>query len=160
MAEITASVQVNAPLEKVWSVVSDLDNEPMFWKAMTGIRNISQEGSVVRREVTLGKVNRCMQIVTLSPKEKVHTEWIKGTIKGTKDLILSPNGNTTKLEAVLDYKFTGMAGFLSGKLQKDVQFEAEQAIQLIKEKAEGQPEKTVKMEERPLWADLINEKDK
>ncbi|MGI0082910.1 MAG: SRPBCC family protein, partial [Nitrosopumilaceae archaeon] len=58
MAEITASVQVNAPLEKVWSVVSDLDNEPMFWKAMTGIRNISREGSVVRREVTLGKVNR------------------------------------------------------------------------------------------------------
>jgi len=156
MVEIKVSVQIDAPVEKVWSIVSDLDNDRAFWKGMTSIKNISKEGNVITREVTLGKVNKCMQTVTLYPKEKRSTEWTEGTLAGTKDVIITPVGNGTQLEVLMSYKLSGMAKFLSGKITKDLQFEADEAVRLIKESAEGKSSPALRMEERTTWADLIN----
>jgi ribosome-associated toxin RatA of RatAB toxin-antitoxin module len=156
MTEIKAAIEINASADKVWKVISDLDNDPKFWSAITLIRNISRENNEVKREVILAKVNKCLQTVTLYPKEKIHTEWTKGIIKGTKDLILTSKESVTSLEAVLDYKFTGMAGFMSGKITKDVTNEAQRAVESIKEKAEG-VDKSLKMEDRTHWADMYDE---
>ncbi len=157
MAEIKAAIEINTPVDKVWEVVSDLDNDSKFWTAITSIRNLSRESNEVKREVTLAKVNKCLQTINLYPKEKIHTQWTKGIIKGTKDIILTPKGGATHLEAVLDYKFTGMAGFMSGKITRDVTSEAERAVEFIKEKAEG-VDKSLKMEERKHWADMYDDK--
>ncbi len=159
MAQIRAAIEISTSVDKVWEVVSDLDNDPKFWSAVTSIRNISSENNEVKREVILAKVNKCLQTVSLYPKEKLHTEWTKGIIKGTKDLILTSKGSTTYLEAVLDYKFSGMAGFMSGKITKDIQKETERAVELIKEKAEG-VDKSLQMEERTHWADMYDENEK
>jgi carbon monoxide dehydrogenase subunit G len=159
MVEIKASLEINAPLDKVWEVVSDLDNDPKFWTSITSIRNISAENNAVKREVTLAKTNKCLQTITLYPKEKVHTEWTKGIINGIKDITLTPKGNATYLETVLNYKFSGMAGFLSGKITKDVTIEAQRAVEFIKEKAEG-IDKSLNMEERKHWADMYDDKEK
>jgi carbon monoxide dehydrogenase subunit G len=159
MVEIKAAVEINAPLDKVWDVISDLDNEFKYWTAITSIRNISREGVEIKREVTLAKVNRCLQTITLIPKEKIHTEWTKGIIKGTKDIILSPRNNGTYLEAVLDYKFSGMAGFMSGKITKDIQNETQRAVEFIRDKAEG-VDKNLTMEDRTHWADMYDDKQK
>ncbi|HEV2193468.1 MAG TPA: SRPBCC family protein [Nitrosopumilaceae archaeon] len=159
MAEIKAAIEINASVDKVWEVVSDLDNDPKFWTSITSIRNISNENNKVKREVTLAKINKCLQTVILYPKEKVHTEWTKGIIKGTKDVILTPRGSGAYLEAVLDYKFTGMAGFMSGKITKDITTEVQRAVEFIKEKAEG-IEKNLHLEERTHWADMYDDKKK
>ena len=156
MAEMRSSVEIDTPIEKVWGIISDLDGEAEFWNGITSIRNISREGSTVTREVVLGKVNRCLQTVTVYPNQKVHTEWTKGTINGTKDLVISPRDGRTYLEGILDYKFSGLAGFLSGKIKKGLQQELEEALQLIKERAEGKPERGLKMEERKHWADFYD----
>jgi len=159
MAEIKATIEINASVDKVWEVVSDLDNDPKFWSSITSIRNISNENNEIKREVTLAKTNKCLQVITLYPKEKVHTEWTKGIIKGTKDIILTPRGSGTYLETVLDYKVTGMAGFLSGKITKDVTIETQRAVEFIKEKAEG-VDKSLNMEERKHWADMYDDREK
>jgi ribosome-associated toxin RatA of RatAB toxin-antitoxin module len=159
MTEIKAAIEINASVDKVWEVVSDLDEDPKFWTSITSIRNISHENNEVKREVTLAKTNKCLQTITLYPKEKVHTEWTKGIIKGTKDVILTPRNSGTYLESVLDYKFSGMAGFLSGKITKDVTIEAQRAVEFIKEKAEG-IDKSLNMEERKHWADMYDNKEK
>ena len=159
MAEIKASIEINAPVDKVWEVVSDLDKDPKFWTSITSIRNMSHENNVVKREVTLAKTNKCLQTITVYPKEKIHTEWTKGIINGTKDLILTPRGSGTYLESILNYKFTGMAGFLSGKITKDVTMESHRAVEFIKEKAEG-IDTSLNMEERKHWADMYDDKEK
>jgi len=159
MVEIKAAIEINAPIDKIWEVISDLDNDFKYWTAITSIRNISREGNQVKREVTIAKVNRCLQAITLNPKEKIHTEWTKGIIKGTKDIILSQRNNAAYLEAVLDYKFSGMAGFMSGKITKDVQNETQRAVEFIKEKAEG-IDKSLTMEDRTHWADMYDNKVK
>ena len=32
MAIIEVKIEINATVDKVWDVVSDIDNEPKFWK--------------------------------------------------------------------------------------------------------------------------------
>jgi carbon monoxide dehydrogenase subunit G len=155
--EMKSSTMINAPVEKVWSIISDIDDDIKFWKAITSIRNLSIEKNVVKREVVLGKVNKCLQTVTLFPKEKILTEWTKGSILGTKEITLLSQGNTTQLDVTMDYKFSGIAGFMSGKIKKDIQNESDRAVEMIKEIAEG-TEKSLNMEERKTWADLINNK--
>ena len=157
MVEIKIRLQINAPTEKVWNIISDINDDPKFWKGTTAIRNLAKDDNVITREVTIGKVDRCLQTVTLFPKEGIHIRWTKGSITGTKDLILVPMSNTTYLEVVLQYKLSGMTRFLSGKITKDLQHEADQAVKLIKEKAEGISHE-LQMEERKSWADLVNEK--
>lgn len=157
MVEIKIRLQIDAPTEKVWNIISNINDDPKYWKGTTAIKNLAKDDNIIMREVTIGKVDRCLQTVTLFPKEGIHIRWTKGSITGTKDLVLVPRGNTTHLEVVLEYKLSGMASFLPGKITKDLQREADEAVRLIKEKAEGKMN-NMQMEERKSWADLVNEK--
>ena len=57
MAEIKTSVTINATQEKVWDVISDIDNEPKFWKGTKEVRNISKDGNQISREITIASVS-------------------------------------------------------------------------------------------------------
>ena len=90
MAEIHASVDVNVTIDKVWDVISDLDNEPKFWKGTKEIRNISSSENKINREITIAfRDQKCMQEVTIFPKQKIEAKFTKGIIKGEKILNLS-----------------------------------------------------------------------
>jgi carbon monoxide dehydrogenase subunit G len=137
MAEIQASIEINAPLDKVWNIVSDLDSEPKFWKGTKEIRNISKEGNKVNREVTIAfKDSKCMQTVTIYPKEKIHIQFTEGIIQGTKTMLISTQGEKTKIEAIWDIKLSGMMGMFTGMIKKHIQSGTEQALQSIKEEIE------------------------
>lgn len=137
MAEIQASIEINAPLDKVWNIVSDLDSEPKFWKGTKEVRNISKEGNTVNREVTIAfKDSKCMQTVTIYPKEKIHVQFTKGIINGTKTVTVYSQGDKTKIDAVWDIKLSGMMGMFTGMIKKHIQSGTEQALQSIKEEIE------------------------
>ena len=137
MVEIRASIEINAPLDKVWNIVSDLDSEPKFWKGTKEVRNISKEGNTVNREVTIAfKDSKCMQTVTIYPKEKIHVQFTKGIINGTKTVSVYPQGEKTKIEAAWDIKLSGMMGMFTGMIKKHIQSGTEQALQSIKEETE------------------------
>ena len=137
MAEIQSSVEIKAPLEKVWSIVSDLDAEPKFWKGTKEVRNISKEGNVVTREVIIAfKDSKCIQTVTIYPKEKILAEFTKGIINGTKTIILTPKEGVIQLEAIWDMRLAGMMGMFTGMVKKHIQSGTEQALQSIKKEAE------------------------
>ncbi|HJU14717.1 MAG TPA: SRPBCC family protein [Candidatus Nitrosotalea sp.] len=137
MAQIQASIEINASVDKVWNVVSDIDSEPKFWKGTKEVRNISKEGNTVNREVTIAfKDSKCLQTVTLYPKERIQTQFTKGIIDGTKTISLEPKGEKTTLNAEWDIKLTGMMGMFTGMIKKHIQSGTEQALQSIKEAAE------------------------
>ena len=90
MTIIQSSVDIKAPVEKIWEVISDLDNEPKFWKGTKEIRNISKDGNKINREITIAfRDQKCLQDVTLYPKEKIQAVFTKGIIKGTKTITLN-----------------------------------------------------------------------
>ena len=49
MAEIKTAVIINSTQEKIWDVISDIDNEPKFWKGTKEVRNISKDENYISR---------------------------------------------------------------------------------------------------------------
>ena len=137
MAEIHASVDVNVTIDKVWDVISDLDNEPKFWKGTKEIRNISSSENKINREITIAfRDQKCMQEVTIFPKQKIEAKFNKGIIKGEKILNLKETEDGCSLEAVWKIKLSGMMGMFTGMITKHIQSGTEQALQAIKQEVE------------------------
>ena len=137
MAEIHASVDVNVRIDKVWDVISDLDNEPKFWKGTKEIRNISNSENKINREITIAfRDQKCMQEVTIFPKQKIEAKFTKGIIKGEKILNLKETEDGCSLEAVWKIKLSGMMGMFTGMITKHIQSGTEQALQAIKQEVE------------------------
>ncbi len=115
MALIEISTQVNAPSDKVWDIISDLDNETKYWKGTKQIRNISKEGNKITREITLVfRDSKCIQQITLFPKEKIEAVFTDGILKGAKIINLKSGEKGVELEAVWDIKLAGMMGMFTG----------------------------------------------
>ena len=138
MAIINSSIDINASIEKVWNIISDLDNEPKFWKGTKESRTISKDGNVVVREIIIAfRDSKCMQKITLYPKEKIYAEFTDGILKGSKTLNLKSKENNLWLEVEWDIKMTGLAGMFTGMLKGHVKGGTEQALELIKLEAES-----------------------
>jgi len=138
MAIIDTSIDINAPVDRVWDIISDLDNEPKFWRGTKETRIISRDGNVVTREIVIAfRDSKCMQKITIQPKEKIYAEFTKGIIKGSKTLILKPKDDSSLLEANWDVKMSGLAGMFTGMIKKHIRSGTEQALESIKQKAEN-----------------------
>ncbi|MFQ5572878.1 MAG: type II toxin-antitoxin system RatA family toxin [Nitrosopumilaceae archaeon] len=137
MTIIQASVEIKAPVEKIWEIISDLDNEPKFWKGTKEVRNISKEENKVNREITIAfRDQKCLQDVMLYPKEKIQANFTKGIIKGTKTITLNKKDDASNLETVWNIKLSGMMGMFTGMVKKHIKSGTEQALQSIKQEAE------------------------
>lgn len=137
MTKIEASIKIASSIDKVWGIVSDLDNETKYWKGTKEIHNISKEGNKIKREVIIAfKDSKCYQEVTLYPKEKIVAEFTKGIILGTKTINLKLINDEVLLEALWDMKLSGLMGMFTGMIKKHVKNGTEQALHAIKEEAE------------------------
>jgi len=138
MAIIDASVVINAPVDRVRDIISDLDNEPKFWKGTKETKIISRDGNVITREIVIAfRDSKCMQKITLEPKEKIYAEFTEGIIKGSKTLNLKAKNDGAILEANWDVKMGGLAGMFTGMIKKHIRSGTEQAIESIKIQAES-----------------------
>ena len=139
MAEIKASVKINSTQEKIWDVISDIDNEPKFWKGTKEVRNISKDGNQVSREITIAfRDQKCMQEVTIVPKEMIKAVFTKGVIVGEKTLTLKDAvDDSCELEAIWDVKLSGKMGLFTGIIKKHINSGTKQALQAIKEEVEN-----------------------
>ena len=138
MATIDASIEINAPVNKIWDIISDLDNEPKFWKGTKETKIISRDGDVITREIVIAfRDSKCMQKITLEPKEKIYAEFTEGIIKGSKTLNLKAKNDGAILEANWDVKMGGLAGMFTGMIKKHIRSGTEKALESIKQQAES-----------------------
>ena len=138
MTIINSSIDINASIEKVWNIISDLDNEPKFWKGTKESRTISKDGNVIVREIIIAfRDSKCMQKITIYPKEKIYAEFTDGILKGSKTLNLKSKENSLWLEVEWDIKMTVLAGMFTGIIKRHVKGGTEQALELIKLEAES-----------------------
>jgi len=137
MVEIQVSVEIDAQINNVWNIVSDIDNEPKFWKGTKEIRNISKKDNTVIREVTIAfRDQKCMQEVKVYQKEKIEVLFTKGVIEGSKIITLTAKDEKTILKVKWDIKLSGMMGMFTGMIKKHIKSGTEQALQKIKEEIE------------------------
>ena len=137
MTVIQSSIRIKSTVDIIWNIVSDLDNEPKFWKGTKEIRNISMEENKVTREITIAfKDSKCMQEVVLEPKKIIQAKFTKGIIEGTKTIELIPVDDTTEVEVTWDIKLSGLMGMFTGMIKKHIKNGTEQALESIKQEAE------------------------
>ncbi|MFZ1077685.1 MAG: hypothetical protein WAN47_09695 [Nitrosotalea sp.] len=151
MVEIKVRLQINTSQERVWGIISNIDNDSYFWRGITSVKNISRDGNVITREIVLGTTNKCIQKLVIYPKEEISIRWVKGVITGTKAILLTPIGHATLLEVQMNYKFSGVGNLASKRLATLFQNEAELAVELIKEKSEWH-ERHIPMKTKKSWA--------
>jgi len=137
MATIEVKLGINATIDKVWDIISDIDNEPKFWKGTKEVKNISKEGNKIFREITIAfRDQKCMQEVTLYPKKQIEAKFTKGIINGSKIIKIIPNGEQTIIQTTWDMKLSGMMGMFTGVIKKHIKSGTEQAMQSIKKEIE------------------------
>ena len=137
MATIEVKIEINSTVDKVWNVVSDIDNEPKFWKGTKNVKNISKEGNTTNREITIAfRDQKCLQVVKIYPKEKIEAKFTKGIINGEKIITLIPKNEKVVLCVFWDIKLTGMMSMFTGMIKKHIKSGTEQAIQSIKKEIE------------------------
>lgn len=146
MEEIKASREVSAPIDKVWNIVSDIDNEAKYWSIIKNIKNINKTDSVTEREVTVqagqGGDAKTQQIVTVNPDQfAVNMNITEGPVTGSRVLMLSPsaenNSTTTTVDAVWEIDLTGIPLIGQGFAKDSFQKTTEDALSNIAAEAEA-----------------------
>ena len=137
MAIIVVQAEVNSTIEKVWEVISDIDNEPRFWKGTKEVKTLSIEGDVIKREITIAfRDQKCLQEIQLKPKEEIKATFTKGILDGTKIITLIPKNNAVILETTWDIKLSGKMNMFTAIIKNHIKSGTEQAMKSIKEEIE------------------------
>ena len=137
MAIIVVQAEVNSTMEKVWEVISDIDNEPKFWKGTKEVKTLSTEGNTIKREITIAfRDQKCLQEIQLKPKESIRAKFTKGILNGTKVITLIPKSNSVLIETSWDIKLSGMMNMFTAVIKNHIKSGTEQALKSIKEEIE------------------------
>ena len=117
LEEIRVSREISAPIDKVWSIISNVDNETKYWHTFKAIKNINKTDNTTEREVTIAAGpqgdTKTHQFVTVNPEQfAVETNITEGPVTGSRVLTLSPstgnNTTATKIDAVWEVDLSGI----------------------------------------------------
>lgn len=138
MATIVVQTEINSSLDKVWEIISDIDNEPRFWKGTKKVKTLSKEGDVIKREITIAfRDQKCLQEIQLKPKKEISAKFTKGILNGTKIITLTPNNEHIIMQTAWEIKLSGMMNMFTGVIKNHIKSGTEQAMQSIKREIEG-----------------------
>jgi hypothetical protein len=134
MVSIVVTQEIPAPLDKVWGIISDIDNEPRYWHGTKSVKNIHKDGNTIERDIVIAfRESKCREIVVLDPKKSVKANIIDGIIRGTeKNIIVNSNGpNRTKIDVVWNIRLSGFKIMFATMIKKHVKQGTEDALTRI-----------------------------
>jgi uncharacterized protein YndB with AHSA1/START domain len=144
LEEIKASREISAPIDQVWNIVSDVDNETKYWPTVKTIKNINttainMTANTTEREVTLvvGPQGDTIthQLVTVNPEQfVVETNITEGPVTGTRVLTLSPSSNmtnATRIDVLWNIDLSGIPIFGRGFAKDGIMRTTEEALSNI-----------------------------
>jgi len=138
MAIIVVQTEINATVEKIWEIISDIDNEPKFWKGTKEVKIISTEGDIIKREITIAfRDQKCLQEIQLNPKKTIKAKFTKGILDGTKIITLIPKSHSVIIETSWDIKLSGRMNMFTGIIKNHIKSGTEQALNSIKKEIEN-----------------------
>lgn len=130
---IKASQVVAAPLDRVWDIVADVDNDPKYYNGMSDIRNISKDGNKIEREVTVGFLKqKALQRIILNPKTSVELKMTKGPIQGTRITTLNQiDQGKTRIDVSWSFTPSGVPAFVHDVVKSEISKGTKEALQKI-----------------------------
>ncbi len=130
MITVNASREMSAPVDRIWNIVADVDNEPKYWRGTKTVKNISKAENKIEREVTIAfKDSKCRQTVLLNPKKSIEIMITQGPIRGTKTVLLnSLDNHKTRIDVVWNIKLTGFLGLFTGIVKRHIAKGTDEAL--------------------------------
>jgi ribosome-associated toxin RatA of RatAB toxin-antitoxin module len=139
MVSIKESKVVDAKIEKVWEIISDVDKDPEYWKGISSIRNIRKETNLVERVATVGIIgNEGLQTIKLNPKQSIDLIMTSGPLKGYRTIRLIPleSGKKTKIDVEWNFEFSKVPTFARGFVKSKIEETTTAALEEIARVAE------------------------
>ena len=149
--EIKVGREVYVPIDQVWKVVSDIDNETKYWSTYRAIKNINtaavnMTANTTEREVTIatGPFGETIthQFVTVNPaKFVVETNITQGPVTGIRTLTLNPSSsnssNATKIDVYWNVDMSGVPVIGRGFAKDGITRTTEEALSSIAAEVEA-----------------------
>jgi len=144
LEEIRISREISAPIDQVWNIVADVDNETKYWPTFKEIKNINNTNNTTEREVTIvagpQEDTKTHQFVTVNPEQyTVETNITKGPVTGARVITLSPsaeNNTTTKIDAVWNVDLSDIPILGRGFAKDGIMKTTEEALDKIAQAVE------------------------
>jgi uncharacterized membrane protein len=147
MIEIDKSVEVGAPVDLVWEVVSDLENEHRPWEFLRDVKVLDKTENSVKREVKIrrGPMGEAtsVQTLTVDPAKRSTTlSLTDGPMLGNRTMLVSsPAEGRTSIKVHWEFEMKGVPGFAQGFVKDNVSEATTKALAEIASQAEGAAER-------------------
>lgn len=116
MTKIERTLEVKAPVEKVYAVCEDVENYINFMDGAREIKMTGEKTSHWKMEL-LGRAVEFDGEFTECVKNERLTWELKGDLKSTGSWILNPTAGGTQVTYVMDYKMPGIMGAIIDKIK-------------------------------------------
>ncbi len=137
MIKIEVNKMIDAPIDKVWSIVSDLDNEPKYWHGTKSVKNLEIKDNRVFREVIIAfKNSKCKEIVSIEPN-KIDVEIVEGPMKGHKIITLKEIDGKTNINVIWDIRLAGLLSMFSNMVKGHIEEGTVDALERIRKECES-----------------------
>jgi carbon monoxide dehydrogenase subunit G len=145
LQEVKVDREISAPIDKVWNIVSNVDNETKYWPTFKAIKNIDVRDNTTEREVTItaGPLGdtKTHQFVTVNPEQfEVLTNITEGPFTGTRLLTLSPStdvNGTTMADVIWQMDLSGIPVIGQGFAKDGIKQTTEAALDNIAQELEN-----------------------
>jgi ribosome-associated toxin RatA of RatAB toxin-antitoxin module len=140
LIDINLSHEVHARLDRVWSIIADVDKEPYFWPSRNTVNNISKNGNVIEREITVGfKNSKSCQTVVLNPRKSVEVLITRGPVRGIRSITLNSsaqNNNATMINISWNIDLSSIPISDRTYVRNNIEKETTEALNRLAEVAE------------------------
>jgi hypothetical protein len=138
---INVTQHISAPANKVWEIISNVDNDPQYWSTFKEINNINRTDNIIERQVIISagpQNNTSHQIVTIYPdKMIIQTKLTEGFVTGNRILELDTlPANKSRLNAIWDVDLSGIPSIGRGFTENGIKQTTEEALKRVAMAAE------------------------
>ncbi len=143
MIKIKKNREISAPVDLVWDVISNMDNEQKYWPTLKDIKVLKSDGDTIEREATIDRGSwgkaKSLQTVIIDPKEKsITVNMTKGPMLGIRKTTLDFLGeDKTKIEVAWEFEMKRVPAFALSHVEDGVSKAIENALAKIAEDAES-----------------------
>ena len=141
LEQIKVSREISAPVDQVWTIVSNVDNETKYWPTSKNIKNINKTDNIIEREVTVRagpQDAKTHQFVTVNPEQMlIQTNITEGPVTGSKVITLTPlSDNITKVDVLWNLDLSSIPTLVRGFAKDNFMKTTEEALGKIAQAAE------------------------
>ncbi len=142
MATIAKNREIAAPIDNVWQILVDWENETKYWSNERDIRIVTSDSQTIEREATVGPrafAQKTRQKIILDPKKSIKLSLQGDHITGERIITLAPTSNDkTRIDVAWNLELKELPGFVEGIVKNQISKATEAALRKIAEAATDQ----------------------